>query len=365
VKKGILLDITDKRESRATQEARIDELTKLVQTHGKVAIAEVFSKKTETDMKLFLREGLRDEVILKCRETNAQVLVLGNILKPRQIFELSEVLRKEGVEVWDRVDLILKIFSHHAQSAEAKLQIELAKIRHMGPRIFGMGDELSRQGGGKGAKGQGETNTEVMKRHLHRERMNIEAKLEKIEKTKSLHRQRRSRQNFKTVSLVGYTNAGKSSLMNTLSKKGVAAEDALFKTLDTRIGKMYLPDLCQEICISDTIGFIDDLPPNLISAFHSTLSEAIESDIILHVVDVSDPRRHEKIRVVDQILEELEIGEDKKKQILVFNKTDIAGEKFGQARLKKKYYSRNPIFLSAKDKTGLNNLQKKIEQFFQ
>lgn len=363
MKKAILLDITDKRESKETQESRISELQELTQTYGETSIDEIFSRKTDTDLKLFIRQGLRDEIIMKCREIGAEVLVMGNILKPRQIFELSEILRAEGVEVWDRVDLILKIFSKHAQSAEAKLQIELAKIRHMGPRIFGMGDELSRQGGGKGAKGQGETNTEVMKRHLKRERIQIERKLEKIEKTKTLHRARRSRQNFKTVSLVGYTNAGKSSLMNTLSKKGVAAEDALFKTLDTRIGKMYLPDLCQEICISDTIGFIDDLPPNLISAFRSTLSEAIESDILLHVVDVSDTRIHEKIEVVDAILEELGVSE--KKQILVFNKRDKVSEKFGQARLKKKYYTRHPIFMSAHKKTGIDQLQKKIEQFFQ
>ncbi len=360
MKKAILLDITEKRESKETQEARIQELQNLAETEGTTDIQEIFSRKTDTDLKLFIRQGLRDEIILKCRERQAEILIIGNILKPRQIFELSEILQKEGVEVWDRVDLILKIFSKHAQSAEAKLQIELAKIRHMGPRIFGMGDELSRQGGGKGAKGQGETNTEVMKRHLKRERLNIEEKLEKIEKTKKLHRERRIRQNFKAVSLVGYTNAGKSSLMNILSKKGVEAENTLFKTLDTRIGKIYLPNIHQEVCISDTIGFIDDLPPNLISAFSSTLSEAVESDILFHVVDVSDSRYHEKIKVVDTILQEL--GISKKKQILVCNKVDLAGKKFGKVQIKKQYAERNPVFISTETKEGIDQLQKKIEK---
>ncbi len=360
--KAILLDITDKRDSKETQLARKEELEKLVETHGGAEVVEVFSKKTETDMKLFVRQGLRDEVIMKVRETGATVLVLGNILKPRQIFELSEILRPEGVEVWDRIDLILKIFGHHAESSESNLQIELAKIRHMGPRIFGMGDELAKQGAGKGSRGQGESNTEIMKRHLKRMILNIEAKLEKIEKTKALHRARRLRQHFKTLSLVGYTNAGKSAMMNTLTKKGVSVKDELFRTLDTRIGKIYLPNLHQELCISDTIGFINDLPPVVISAFKSTLSEAVHSDVLLHVVDVSDPRRHEKIKIVDDILEDLEISG--KKQILVFNKTDNTDGKFGQARLKKKYYSRNPVFVSAHTKDGIDDLLKKIEEHF-
>lgn len=361
-KKAILLDITDKRDSKDAQLARKLELEKLVETHGGAEVVEVFSKKTETDMRLFVRQGLRDEIIVKARETGAEVLVLGNILKPRQIFELSELLRPEGVEVWDRIDLILKIFGHHAESAESNLQIELAKIRHMGPRIFGMGDELAKQGSGKGSRGQGETNTEIMKRHLKRMQINIIEKLEKIEKTKALHRLRRQRQHFKTLSLVGYTNAGKSAMMNTLTKKGVSVKDELFRTLDTRIGKIYLPNLHQELCISDTIGFINDLPPVVISAFKSTLSEAVHSDVLLHVVDVSDPLRHEKIKIVDDILADLEISG--KKQILVFNKTDNTSGKFGQARLKKKYYSRSPVFVSAHTKAGIDTLLTKIEQYF-
>ena len=396
-KRALLIDISlPQKTSDEEMQNKKYELESLVQTYGDFEIAETWIKKAEADKKLFLREGVLQEAIKHCRENDVQIIILGNILKPRQIWDLTELLREEEIEVWDRVDLILNIFSQHAQSSEAKLQIQLAKIRHMGPRIFGMGgDELSRQ---SNTRGKGETNTEIMKRHLRQEEKNIEKKLEKVRKTKCLHRQNRKRNQKETVALVGYTNAGKSRTMNALTKKGVTVKDALFQTLDTRLGLMFLPKSFREIFIADTIGFIANLPPKLIAAFQSTLSESVNADVLLHVVDVSDYRFEEKIEVVDDILEKLEISD--KKQILIFNKIDNASEKkleefldlenidfkniklsrestnedrenvkkirklkniFNKQYLLKKYASRNPVFISAHEKINLDDLRDEIE----
>lgn len=360
--KTLLLDIAPKTTTADIRKNRQYELESLITTHGGMDVCEVMSRKMDTDLKLFLRKGILEEIVSYCQANSVQRVVLGNILKPRQIYELSEIFRTHKVEIWDKVDLILHIFSLHAQSAEAKLQIQLAKIRHMGPRIFGLGGaELSKQGGGsKNAKGQGETNTEVMKRHLQKEERQIIEKLKQVSKTKCLHRQNRKRNHKQSISLVGYTNAGKSSLMNVLSKKGVSVKDALFQTLDTRVGLVFLPKSYQEVFLSDTIGFIADLPPDLISAFASTLAESVHADLLLHVVDVSDPLREEKIAVVDDILDQLGIAD--KKQILVFNKTDQAGVRFGKIALQKKYSQRTPVFVSAHQKLGIDELRNMIEK---
>jgi len=362
MQKALLIDISPPQITSDEDLAeRKYELQSLVRTYGKFTISDIWIRKAEPNLKLFLRKGLLDEAINYCKEHKIDQIILGNILKPRQIWELSELLREQEVIVWDRVDCILQIFSLHAHSSEAKLQIRLAKIRHMGPRIFGMGDELSRQGGGGNTtRGQGETNTEIMKRHLRKEAQNIEKKLEKVRRTKSLHRQNRKRQGKETVALVGYTNSGKSTIMNRVSKKGVEVKDALFQTLDTRIGKMFLPKTYREIFISDTIGFISDLPPQLIAAFQSTLSESMHADLLLHVVDVSDNRWEEKIEIVDDILEQLKISD--KEQILVFNKIDLASKRFGKIKITQKYADRNPIFISAYENINCDDLRNIIDK---
>jgi GTPase len=339
---------------------RMSELKSLVDTFGDANITGMIQKHNTLDYHTFLTKGSLDEVLQIAKERGADLLILGNILKPRQIFELSELLRKEKIQVWDRIDLILNIFSLHAKSAEAKLQIDLAKIRHMGPRIYGMGSELSQQGAGIGTRGIGETNTEIMRRHLQKDEERILKNLEKISKVREGQRLRRKKYGFQNVAIIGYTNAGKSTLMNALTRKGVLIEDALFATLDTRIGKLFFPALQENILFSDTIGFIADLPPSLIAAFRSTLSEAIHADLLLHVVDVDDPRREEKIQIVDQIITDLKI--ENIPQILVFNKIDSAKKRFGKIALSKKYLSRTPVFLSAQDKNGLDELKEKIEK---
>lgn len=361
MEKSLIINILDYKCITEDINHKKNEMESLVKTYGLFEISENWIKKTEIDLRNFLRKGTLDDAMFFCKKEKISYLILGNILKPRQIWELTEIFRKINVQVWDRVDLILNIFSQHAHSSEAKLQIKLAKIKHMGPRIFGMGDELSRQGGGGfTTRGIGETNTEIMKRHLRREELKIEEKLKKVQKTKCLHRQNRKRSHQETVALIGYTNAGKSQLMNSLSKKGVSVKDALFQTLDTKIGTIFLTKSYREIFISDTIGFIADLPPKLIAAFSSTLSESINADLLLHIVDVSDPKHKEKIKIVDDILSQLNIAE--KPQILVFNKIDKAKKRFGKIKLKQEYKDRNPVFISAKEKINLNELKNQIEK---
>lgn len=354
--KTLLVDVVSPHASKADADAKLSELKSLVYTLGGMNIVHTLQRKSDPDYQTYIGGGTIDEAIRIAESKEIKILIVNNLLKPRQIFTLGETLRPHGVEVWDRIDLILNIFSQHAQSAEAKLQIELARIRHMGPRIFDMGIELSRQGGGIGTSGIGETNIERMKRHLKEQERRIVKKLEKIEQGHDLQRQRRRRENFFTVSLIGYTNAGKSTLMRVLTKKeNVAVHDALFVTLDTRIGKLFLPRVLKSVLVSDTIGFIADLPPELIAAFTSTLSETIHSDLLLHVGDVSDPRREEKIAVVDGILENLGIAD--KPQILVGNKVDIAGKRFGKLKLRLKYKDRSPVFLSATEKENIEELK--------
>ncbi len=332
--KAILIDVIDTSTTKEEAEIRLMEMESLVNTFGGVVVIKTIQKRGMPDYDTYIGSGKLNEIHDLAEAHEADVLIINNLLKARQLFTLNEKLRDIDVKAWDRVDLILKIFSKHAQTTEAKLQIELASIRHMGPRIFDMGIELSRQAGATGVRaGQGESNTEMMKRHLRKQELSILKKLKHYETIHSGHRKRRRRKNLKTAALVGYTNAGKSSLLNALTKKGVYAADELFATLDTRVGKLYIPSDAneegyqpgQEILISDTIGFIQNLPPNLIQAFKSTLAETIDSDILLHVIDINDAQIHRKIEVVEEILEQLGIRD--KPSIYIFNKIDLIAYK--------------------------------------
>jgi len=319
--KAILIDVIPVDMSKMEAYKRLEELESLVNTYGGIVVVKTIQKRTNPDYATFIGKGKIDEILEIGKEEKAKLLILNNIAKPGQLFNLGEIFRKENIEVWDRIDLILKIFDKHATTSEAKLQIELAKIRHMGPRIFKMGVDLMQQEGARGTRGgPGETNIEIMKRHLRKQEDNIMKKLEHYEVINRGHRERRRRQNLKTVALVGYTNAGKSSLLKALTGKDVYIANELFATLDTRVGRLYIQDQYRELLISDTIGFIQDLPPSLIKAFRSTLSEAIDADLLLHVIDISDPMMHQKIVVVENILDQLGVGN--KPKIYVFNKID-------------------------------------------
>jgi len=360
--KTILVDVIPPDISKEESMQRLSELESLVKTYGGIVVVKVIQKKGMPDYRTYVGSGKVQEVLeenkKRDKKDKANLLIINNLLKPSQIFNLGELCQTENIEVWDRVDLILKIFDKHAKSVEAKLQIELAAIRHMGPRIYGLGLELTRQAGGIGTRGIGETNIQIMKRHLRRREQKIKEKLKHYDLVQENHRKQRRNKDLKTVSLVGYTNAGKSTLLNALTKKGVYVADKLFATLETTVGQLYLPGLEKIALLTDTIGFIQDLPPDLINAFKSTLGEIIDADLLLHVIDVSDPLFESKIFVVEDILSELEVSN--KPKIYVFNKTDLNRD-LNREELIDHFNVFSPVFISAEKKEGFDSLAKKIE----
>ena len=374
--RAILIDVIPPRMEAEVAERRIYELDCLTRTYGGIVVVKIVQKRAQPDYKTYIGSGKLEEMVALAKAEKVELIVVNNILKPHQIFNIEKRVEKERIMVWDRIDMILKIFQKHATTIEAKLQIRLAGIRHMGPRIFRMGLELGQQQGGIGVRGGGETNIEVMKRHLAEQERSIKQQLDKVSNTRHQHRAHRDRLGLKTVSIVGYTNAGKSSLLNALTRKGAYVADELFATLDTRVAKLWLQksafnnqhstpdsnglrtaDLGYSILLSDTIGFIQDLPPQLIDAFRSTLEETIDAELILHVIDVSDPFMHEKIEEVESILAQLGVGETPK--VYVFNKTDLK-KKIAKASLVKKYKAMTPVFVSSLKGTGLEELKKTI-----
>ena len=292
-------------------------------------------------------------------------MIINSIVNHTQLFNLLELLWKVNpvIAVWDRVDLILHIFEKHARTAEAKLQIEIARMNHMGPRIYGLGGSyFSRQGGGIGTRGVGQTNIELMKRHWKSQIKRKKEALAKLVQNRLQQLERRRKNGMKSISIIGYTNAGKTSLFNLLTKKRKIVEDALFVTLDNVSGKIHLPSLNFSTTISDTIGFVRDLPNTLIDSFKSTLIESVHADLLLHVVDAGDQKIFEKIRVVDHILRELDI--DLKKQIFVFNKIDKLNGVKTQAvsQLQSKYEGYHPQFISIHSGEGIDSLRQIVEK---
>ena len=369
-----LVDLVDKQTSREILEDRMRELENLVNTYGGVVVLQKYQKKDQPDLRTYVWKGKLEEIVEDMLRLEANLLVIGNALKPAQIYAINEKLRlvseeqnlKEKMVARDRIDLILKIFEKHAEWGEARLQIELAAIKHMGPRIYGMGMELSRQWGSSGSwswatRGIWETNTERMKRHLKEKVLKIEKKLVEYEQMRKLHRDARKKKGMPTIGIVWYTNAGKSSLLNALTNKGVLAENKLFATLGTNVGKCYLitnPEtwLGKEVLLNDTIGFIRDLPPKLVKSFSSTLEDSIESDFLLHVIDASDPFVDERIEVVHKVLSDIWAHQDK---ILVFNKIDKADEE-RIVQLREKYSDFNCVFISVKEGKGFEELRWKL-----
>lgn len=367
-----LVDLVDKNTNKEELHDRMRELENLVETYGWIVVLQKYQKKDIPDPKTYVWKWKLDEIIQDMLRLKANLLIVGNALKPSQIWQINEKLRVVSeehkldpkMEARDRIDLILKIFEKHATSGESRLQIQLAAIKHMWPRIYRMWMDLSKQwwaaswGGAWATRGLGETNTERMKRHLKEQTMKIEKKLVEYAKMRKLHRDARIKKWMPTVGIVGYTNAGKSSLLNGLTKKWVLAENKLFATLWTNVGNLYVitdpvTGRWKEILLNDTIGFIRDLPPKLIKSFSSTLEDSIESDLLLHVIDSSDPFVWERISVVHDVLSDIWANQ---KRILVFNKIDLIDEE-KLAELKELFPDEDKVFISVKWNIWLEELK--------
>lgn len=331
----------------------LSELERLLDTAGGVMAARMIQSKDAPDVRTYIGAGKLDELRQLCSLYDAKLVVFDAELSPSQIRNIEQAL--DGVEVIDRSMLILDIFALHANSGEGKIQVELAQLKYTAPRLIGRGKELSRLGGGIGTRGPGESKLESDRRHIERRINSLERELEELEKSRRVMRAARDKSGLKKVAVVGYTNAGKSTLMNRLTDAGVEAQDKLFATLDPTTRRLELP--CGEtVLLTDTVGFIRNLPHHLIKAFKSTLDEAVYSDIIMILCDASDPECASQLSVTTQLLSEL--GADDKPTIYVFNKLDAAPPEFSVVTVA----GEDRVFISAKNGIGIDTLIAALEK---
>ncbi|MBR0446092.1 MAG: GTPase HflX [Oscillospiraceae bacterium] len=304
------------KEQTATEET-LEELEALLETAGGFCTAKVLQNRHTPDAHSFIGEGKAEEVRLLAEATQATMVLFDNELSPGHIRALEEIL---GVTVLDRSALILDIFAQRAKTKEGRLQVELAQYKYLLPRLSGMGKSLSRQGGGIGTRGPGETKLESDRRHI-RERINrLQSELEQVRQVRAVQRDRRMKNSVPVVALVGYTNAGKSTLLNQLTGAGIPANNRLFDTLDTTSRQLTVSDNL-DVVLSDTVGFIAKLPHHLVDAFRATLEELEYADLLLHVIDSADPNRQEHIAVVDSLITKL--AKPGTKVLQCYNKADL------------------------------------------
>jgi len=332
----------------------LKELAQLAETAGAEVLGMTWQKRERPDSALFIGRGKVQELSLLRQEKNANLIIFDDELSPAQQRNLEKIL---GIKVLDRTALILDIFAQRARSHEGKLQVELAQLRYNLPRLGGQGLVLSRLGGGIGTRGPGETKLEVDRRRIRDRVSDITQQIEHIKKQRNLHRKRRENTRIPTIALVGYTNAGKSTLLNTLTDSEVLAEDKLFATLDPTTRHITLPN-GQQALLTDTVGFIQKLPHQLIAAFRATLEEVIQADILLHVIDASHPQYQEQSHAVFQVLRELNV--DTKQLITIFNKGDKVDN---QELVKQLLKTENSVMISALSRSGIGKLLSVIEEF--
>ncbi|MDQ3986644.1 MAG: GTPase HflX [Actinomycetota bacterium] len=338
----------------------LDELHALADTAGAEAVDRVVQRRDSPDAATYLGRGKAKEIVGTANALDADLLIFDDELTPAQGRNLEEIagvnpLAERGLKIVDRTGLILDIFAQHARSAEGKLQVELAQLNYRLPRLRGWGDVMSRLGGGIGTRGPGETQLESERRAILRRIQRVKKDLEDLERTRRLKRRRRTRSGAQVVALVGYTNAGKSTLLKRLTDAGVLIEDRLFSTLDPITRRLELP-FGQDVLLTDTVGFVRKLPHQLVEAFHSTLEEVGEASMLLHVVDASrDAER--QIAAVDSVLKE--IGVTGRATVLALNKIDLLSEPEID-----KVAGRFPdaVLLSAQTGEGIDSLLEKLAE---
>ncbi|HEY9098226.1 MAG TPA: GTPase HflX [Thiobacillus sp.] len=335
------------------------ELRLLSQGAGLEILGEIQGKRSRPDAALFVGSGKADEIAALVQATEADVVIFNHELSPAQERNLE---RRVHCRVVDRVSLILDIFARRAQSAEGKLQVELAQLQHLSTRLIRGWTHLERQRGGVGMRGPGEKQLETDRRLIGIRVKALRERLAKLDKQRRTQRRSRGRQHVLSVALVGYTNAGKSTLFNKLTRAGAYAADQLFATLDTTTRKVYLPRLNgeqgAEVVISDTVGFITNLPHDLVAAFRATLEATAEADLLLHVIDSASSGRERQIEAVDKVL--AEIGADSVPQLRVYNKLDLTGVAPGVGR--DEYGKLLSVYVSAQTGAGLELLRDALSE---
>jgi GTP-binding protein HflX len=332
----------------------VAELRLLATGAGLEVQGEIQGKRSRPDAALFVGSGKADEIAALVAATETDVVVFNHELSPAQERNLE---RRLQCRVIDRTSLILDIFASRAKSAEGKLQVELAQLQHLSTRLVRGWTHLERQRGGVGMRGPGEKQLETDRRLLGVRVKALRERLAKLGKQRRTQRRSRDRQQVLSVALVGYTNAGKSTLFNALTRAGAYAADQLFATLDTTTRKMYLPEL-GEIVLSDTVGFITRLPHDLVAAFRATLEATAEADLLLHVIDSASPGRERQIEAVDKVLEE--IGADSVPQLRIYNKLDLTGIAPGVGR--DEYGKLQNVYVSAQTGAGLDILREALSE---
>ncbi len=329
-------------------EVSIDELAELADTAGALVVGKVIQKREAPEKATFVGVGKLAEIIAFCHNEEVNLIIVDSELSPSQQRNLEKLT---NVRVIDRTMLILDIFAMRARTAEGKLQVELAQLRYQLPRLAGQGVALSRLGGGIGTRGPGETKLESDKRHIRRRIQKLEEELEALEKRRNQMRKRREKDGVQTVAIVGYTNAGKSTLMNALTDAGVLAQNKLFATLDPTSRALILPD-GRQVMLVDTVGLIRRLPHKLVEAFKSTLEEAAAATVILNVCDASDEHASEHLEVTNRLLSEL--GCENKPVISVMNKCDLVGDIYSMPTFGK------TVMISALNEKGFDELLEAI-----
>ncbi len=338
----------------------LEEAIRLVQSAGIARVEIVRGKRARPDARLFAGSGKVGEIRRAAEAIRAGQVVFNHELSPAQQRNLEKEL---GLRVFDRTELILEIFAQRAQTSEGKLQVELAHLQHLSTRLVRGWTHLERQRGGLGKTGgPGETQLELDRRYIAQKVRFLKSKLEKLQKQRVLQRRSRVRGEVLSVSLVGYTNAGKSTLFNALSKAKAYEADQLFATLDTTTRRVWIAG-AGSVVVSDTVGFIRDLPHGLVAAFRATLEETVHADLLLHVVDASSPAREEQAAAVDKVLAEIPAGEAPR--LLVWNKIDAAGPGAGLSPgVERDQYGRiSRVFVSARTGSGLEGLRNAIAEF--
>lgn len=336
------------KEKTAT-ESTLEELKALLETAGGTAVGTLLQSRPAPDPHSFLGEGKVEELRQAVEATGANMVIFDNDLSPSQIRTLEDIT---GATVIDRSALILDIFAQRAKTREGRLQVELAQYQYLLPRLSGMGRSLSRQGGGIGTRGPGETRLESDRRHIRTRISRLQQELKEVRRVRGVQRQLREKNSVPVVALIGYTNAGKSTLLNALTGAGIPANNRLFDTLDTTTRRMTVSDTL-DVLLSDTVGFIAKLPHNLVEAFQATLEELQYADLLLHVIDASDPERTAHMEVVEKLAAQL--APQGVPIIEVYNKADLVEPQLIPV-------GENKVAISAATGTGLPRLLELVEQ---